>query len=190
MKIMHIALLSALGSFLLPGCHTPEKTASKPATPAERVVSQADFERLKALSGDWYLVSGVRLDVELEPNLEEPFLSYSVSSGGHSVVEKLFAGKPNEMTSVYYLDSGRLMMDHYCSLGNQPRMVAFSHAGDEIDFELIGVTNMNDEDELHISSHALEFHGPNELTARWGATKAGVPGGGSRYTVKRLDSGN
>ena len=182
---MRIAAFLACWCVLLSGCHTPEKVR---ATPSERVVSQADYERLKSLSGDWFLVSGVRLGVELEPNLEDPFLTYAVSSGGHSVVEKLFAGKPNEMTSVYYLDSGRLMMHHYCSLGNQPRMIAVADPGDEIAFRLIGVSNMKDENELHISSHALEFNGPDELTAVWGATQEGVSGGGSRYTVRRLNT--
>ena len=64
----------------------------------------------KALSGEWSLVSGERLGVEVEAAPDEPFLSYSVSSGGHSVIEKRFVGKPNEMTSIYYLDSGMLYM--------------------------------------------------------------------------------
>ena len=182
MNHMKTTSLLALGCILLTGCHSPEKTV---ATPSERLVSEADYERLKMLSGDWFLVSGVRLGVELEPDFEQPFLSYAISSGGHSVVERLFADKPNEMTSVYYLDSGRLMMDHYCSLGNQPRMIALADSGDKITFRLIGVTNLDDENDLHISAHALEFNGPNELTATWGATKEGISGGGSRYTVRR-----
>lgn len=76
------------------------------------------------------------------------------------MIEKLFVGQAGEMTSVYYLDEGRLRMDHYCSLGNQPRMVAIASEGDELTFELLGVDNMPDPDVLHISSHALEFTGP------------------------------
>lgn len=175
-SIMLMALLFAVG------CDAPPKQT---AITSDRPATDLDYERLKNLSGDWYLVSGVRLGVELEPDLEDPFLSYSVSSGGHSVIEKLFAGKPNEMTSVYYLDSGRLMMDHYCSLGNQPRMVAIAGSENTIPFQLITVSNLSDKNELHISSHSLTFDGPNELTATWGATEDEKPGGGSRYTVRR-----
>ena len=41
-------------------------------------------------------------------------------------------------------------------------MVAVPGAGDELAFELVGVDNMPVEDDLHISSHALEFPGPGE----------------------------
>ena len=190
MKMTNPALLavlgSALGSFPLSGCHTPEKPV---ATTAERIASVADFERLKMLSGDWYLISGVRLGVELEPNLEEPLVSYVVGSEGRSVVEKCFVGGPEETTSVYYLDSGRLMMDHRCSQGHQTRMVASSHAGNQIDFRPVGMSDPGDQDELHLSFHALVFDGPNELTAEWGSTRGGVAGAAIRYTVERPDSG-
>ena len=169
----------------IPGCSPAHKHAT--GTP-DRVNCETDFSRLKSLAGDWYLVRGVRLGVKLEANNDEPFINYAVSSGGHSVVEELFVDKPNEMTSVYYLDSGRLMMDHYCSLGNQPRMVAVSGPTNEIPFSLLSVSNMADENDLHISSHSVEFDGPDELTVRWGATQDGEPMGGSFYTVRRADT--
>lgn len=171
--------------FLLTGCSTSQQ---HDGMHSDRVTGEADFERVKSLSGDWYLVGGMRLGKQLEADPDDPFLSYSVSSGGHSVIEKLFVGKPNEMTSIYYLDSGRLMMDHYCSLGNQPRMVAIAGSEDEIPFRLITVGNMADADELHISSHALEFKGPDELTAHWGATRDRGAVSGSIYEVKRMET--
>jgi hypothetical protein len=149
-------------------------------------ISKDNFGRLKALSGDWYLVGGNRLGKELEPNLEQPFLSYSVSSGGHSVVEKLFVNKSNEMMTIYYLDTGQLKMDHYSSLGNQPKMIAIASAENEILFELLDVSNMASKNDLHISSHSLQFTGPNELTALWGATRDQKPVSGSVYKVKRF----
>tara|TARA_Y100000589_G_scaffold238704_1_gene226103 strand:- start:1684 stop:2295 length:612 start_codon:yes stop_codon:yes gene_type:complete len=185
MKYISTALLSILTVLLLSGCICANDPAS--ISGGDRAMAEADYERLKTLSGDWYLVRGVRLGVELESNFDEPFMTYSVSSAGHSVIEELFAGKPNEMTSVYYLDSGRLMMDHYCSLGNQPRMVAVAGPQDEIPFKLLSVSNMDDANELHISSHSVEFDGPDELTVRWGATENQKPMGGSFYTVKRAE---
>lgn len=53
-----------------------------------------------------------------------------------------------------------------------------------IPFQLISASNLSDKNELHIS-HSLEFGGPDELTATWGATEDEKPGGGSRYTVRR-----
>ncbi|MEE2719513.1 MAG: hypothetical protein VX727_06995 [Planctomycetota bacterium] len=182
MKLHYVALTTVM-LLVLPGCICSNDPAT--ISGGDRAMAEADYERFKTLSGDWYLVRGVRLGVELESNYDEPFMTYSVSSGGHSVVEELFVGKPNEMTSVYYLDTGRLMMDHYCSLGNQPRMIAVAGPKDKIPFKLLSVSNMADENELHISSHSVEFDGPDELTVRWGATEDKKPMGGSFYTVKR-----
>ena len=154
----------------------------------QRTVSEEDYERIKSLAGDWYLVGGERLGKVIEPNLEEPFLSYAITSAGHSVVEKLFVDQPMQMTSVYYLDKGRLKMDHYCSLGNQPRMVAVSaSAENEIAFQTVEVGNMADKDTLHMSSHSFEFNGPGEMTVHWGATKGQESTGGSLYRVKKLE---
>lgn len=77
------------------------------------------------------------------------------------------------------------MLEHYCSLGNQPRMVAVTGSSGEITFMLLSVSNMNDENDLHISSHAIEFDGIDELTAQWGNTQNGEPMSGSFYRVKR-----
>jgi len=184
MRSLDASKLTLLGLLLVASCAA---TGPAAATPDERAAAEAHFERLKALSGDWYLVGGVRLGVEQVANPDETFLSYAVSSGGHAVIEKLFVGKTGEMTSVYYLDQGRLRMDHYCSLGNQPRMAAIPGGGDELTFELVGVDNMPDPNDLHISSHALEFSGPDELTVYWGATENQEPSGGSMYQVRPLD---
>ena len=154
------------------GCQAPPKT---PATESERTASEANDERIKALSGEWHLVHGVRLDVELEPNRDDPFVSQAVGSGGHSVIEQAFAGKSFEMTSVSYLDPGRLL-------------IAIPGAEDEIPFRLVTVSNLSDEDELHLTAHGLDVHGPRELIATGGATRTGVPTNGSRYWVQRTGS--
>ena len=156
------------------------------ANPLVGIASIAHYGVLKSLTGDWYLVGGERLGKKVEPNLKEPFMSYAVNSGGHAVVAKVFGGSPNEMISIYYLDMGRLKMDHYCSLGNQPRMVSVPSADNlGLTFEVVGISNMPEKNDLHISSHALQFNGADELTVYWGATKNQQPSSGSVYNVKR-----
>ena len=184
MKFINKSRTHLLVMFILSGCNSVQKDATPPS---DRALWKNNYENLKSLSGDWHLVGGHRLGKKIEPNTAEPFLSYSISAGGHAVVEKLFVDKPNEMVSIYYLDSGRLNMDHYCSLGNQPRMVAVPSEDYELAFKLIAVSNMTDKNDLHISSHAFEFHGPDELTVYWGATKEQNESNGSVYKVKRND---
>lgn len=179
MKALQAQLLSLFWIISIAGCQAPR--------PSQQLLSasQQNYERIKSLEGDWYLVSGVRLGKAVEPNDETPFITYEVSSAGHSVIEKLFTGQPGEMTSVYYLDEGLLRMDHYCSLGNQPRMASIPSEESWATFAVTEVGNFPDEDALHISSHSLEFNGPDVLTAHWGATEAGSPSGGSMYRVER-----
>ena len=182
MKYISSTLFACVSIILLSGCCSTDPNRM---SGGDRAMYQADYDQIKELAGDWYLVRGERLGVELESNYDDPFMSYAVSSGGHSVIERLFVDKPNEMVSVYYLSWGQLCMDHYCSLGNQPRMTARPTTRNEIPFKLRSVTNMANKDELHISSHSIEFDGPDEITVRWGATKDQKPSGGSFYTVKR-----
>jgi hypothetical protein len=63
------------------------------------------------------------------------------------------------------------VMSHYCSLGNQPFLVALPNAEEDITFEFVKLGNMKDVNEQHIHSHAIEFHNENEMTAHWGARK-------------------
>ena len=64
-------------------------------------------------------------------------------------------------------------------------MIATPTTRNEIPFKLISVTNMANKDELHISSHSIEFDGPDEIAVRWGVTNDQNPSGSSFYTVKR-----
>lgn len=114
-----------------------------------------------------------------------PFLTYATSAAENCVIEKLFAGQTKEMTTVYFLDKGQLSMHHYCSLGNQPSMVAVPAEGDEIVFQLLAVGNMSDPNDLHISSHSLKFTGEDMLTALWGATKEQTAASSSVFNVER-----
>jgi hypothetical protein len=153
----------------------------------QETVAKKQFNLLKELEGNWSLIGGVRLGEELDAKPEEVFATYSVNSGGHAVVEKIYVGQAKEMVTVYYLSENKLRMDHYCSLGNQPRMIATdSENANEINFQLITVDNMPDKDDLHISSHGLEFKNPNELIMYWGATKNQEDSNGSMYKLKLI----
>ena len=159
--------------------------AASPASAAETEMAERQFEKIKSLVGDWYLTGGNQLGKELEPDPEVPFLTYATSAAGNCVIEKLFAGQKKEMTTVYFFDNGQLSMHHYCSLGNQPSMVAVPAEGDEIVFQLLAVGNMSDPNDLHISSHSLKFAGEDKLTALWGATKEQTAASSSVFNVER-----
>ena len=179
--------------FAFTGCSPNERTADIPImadatngyAAVDTTAASKQFEKIKSLAGNWYLTGGNQLGNELKPNLDVPFLTYSISAGGHCVIEKLFAGQPKEMTTIYHMDRGHLALEHYCSLGNQPTMLANPGDDKEIVFFLTGVGNMTDPNDLHISSHSLAFTGADELTAHWGATKDQAEANQSVFHVVR-----
>src|SRR5207237_10320126 len=75
--------------------------------------SNARFDRLKKLAGDW--TTG---------GAEPATASFRVTAGGSAVVETLFAGTPHEMVTVYTADGDDVKLTHYCMLGNQPTLRA------------------------------------------------------------------
>ena len=69
------------------------------------------------LEGEW-----IGTHINHEGQEEQLKLVYRNVSGGTAVEERIFAGTPKEMITVYHGDgSNRVLMTHYCALGNQPR---------------------------------------------------------------------
>ena len=56
--------------------------------------------------------------------------TFDLTSRGGAVVERLKVGTPTEMTTVYHLENGKLIGDHYCQLGNQPHLTAVRMDGE------------------------------------------------------------
>ena len=85
------------------------------AARAEALDAAKAFERLKGLQGRWEGTGG-----EAGKPGDPLVVEYAVTAGGHAVMEKVFAGQPHEMVTVFTLDGDDLIATHYCSGGNQP----------------------------------------------------------------------
>ena len=120
---------------------------------AKKNPAEVSFDRIKALVGRW---EGTGFGQKVE-------VTYELASGGHSVVEK-FAG----MVSVYHVAGELLMMTHYCSSGNNPRMVAAPPKDhlDPIQFTFHDITNLKP-GSGHISGLTLIWTDADTLIARW-----------------------
>ena len=143
----------------LAGCASPT-TASAPVDEAAAARSARMFERLKDLEGTW-VSSGA------DAAMEGAELRYRVTSGGSAVIETIFPGAQHEMVSVYTLDNGRLVMTHYCAMGNQPFMVARTDTDeDTIHFvcERAGNTGSHADPHMHEGVFTL---GDGTLHAEW-----------------------
>ena len=120
----------------LAGLTAASVRAEEPALPAAAAIDgPAIFERLKSLTGEW---QGV-----WEPGSTPTTVTYSLTGNGSALVEDYRVGETT-MSTVYHLDRQDLMLTHYCSAGNQPRMKASSvgEGGRHIEFELLDVTNL------------------------------------------------
>jgi hypothetical protein len=135
----------------------------------------AAFERLKTLVGSWQ-------GHHTTPDGPTMAVEYSLTGSGTAVVERLFAGSPHEMLSVYFMDGNQLVLTHYCAMGNQPRMklVAGGKEGD-LRFDFVGGTNLDPATSTHIHGGRIGILGKDRFDADWI-----VWSGGRAAETKRL----
>jgi len=125
---------------------------------------QADFDRLKSLAGVW----------EGESPHGPAQISYSVVSNGSVVMENIgHAGMDGMMISMYHLDGDRLVMTHYCSTGNQPRMQLVESTPSELTFEMFDATNLASKSDAHMRKVVFSWTDKDHITATWTMSKDG-----------------
>lgn len=125
-----------------------------------------DFEKIKSLVGEW---EGKSLDGNPAK------VSYTLVSDNSALMEKLAMGGESEMVTMYHPDGDHLMMTHYCSAHNQPRMRSqkLSMETKDIMFDLVDVTNLSTPDSGHMKKLVLSFVDQDHLTQEWTWTERG-----------------
>lgn len=146
-------LITVIGGLL---ALVPMLSAAQSPQPAA-----AAFDRLKALEGTW-----VDADGAFGPK-GAVAATYRVTGDGTVVVETFPVGSREEMVTVYHKDGDDLVLTHYCSAGNQPRMRAKTFAGNVLAFEYDGGTNIDPKVTSHMHAAKFEFLGPDEIRATW-----------------------
>jgi hypothetical protein len=145
---------------------TPEKSKEEQLKEA-----QAQFDHIKSLAGTW---SGRAAHGDAESSRVD--VNYKVTAGGSAVLEMLFPDTEHEMLTVYYLDGDKLMLTHYCAMGNQPSMVAVPFNAPTtgslvIDFDFAHGTNMDAEKDSHMHSAEIEFLNKDHIETKWAMFK-------------------
>ena len=118
------------------------------------------FDKLKALVGEW---QGKASDGQ------ERKVSYRLASGGSTIIETLTPPNEPDMISMYHRDGDSLMLSHYCSAGNQPRMRAEVPAGEikSLDFKFVDATNLKKATDGHINHMTIKFQDKDHVTVIW-----------------------
>lgn len=123
--------------------------------------SQKAFDALKAMPGTWEGKSSDGHDIRVD---------YKVTGGGSAVMSEIYGHHgPEAMVTMFHLDGpNRLLMTHYCSAGNQPRMEAsVSPDGKTITFNFVDVTNLATPDAGHMQRMVLTVLDENHHTEEW-----------------------
>jgi len=128
-----------------------------------------DFETMKSLVGEWQGKAADGTSAKV---------SYTLVSDNSALEEKLVLGNESEMVTMYHLDGDRLMMTHYCSAHNQPRMRSEQASAEakNIIFNLVDVTNLASPDAGHMKKLALTFVDQDHFTQEWTWTEKGKDG--------------
>jgi len=122
--------------------------------------SQPEFDKIKSLAGNWE---------GMAPNGKPARINYQVVSGGSAVMESISEGPGNQMVTLYYLDGDHLMMTHYCTAGNQPRMRADASTSSpsSIKFTFVDATNLSGPDAGHMQAHSIIWKDADHVTQYW-----------------------
>jgi hypothetical protein len=150
--------------------------------PGEPKPGSPEFERMKALVGTW------KGTVDIGQGPVEMVSQYRLLAGGSVLEEKVFAGTPNEMTTMYYDKEGRLALTHYCMMGNRPGMVLNSADAKTMKFAFDETCGINPRKESHMHSLTLTFDDADTITATCKAILDGKEMPEKPTTLRRVKS--
>ncbi len=148
--IITAAALAALAAMAL--ADVPKHEAMGPPNPG--------FEKLKTLIGNWQAKG---------EDGKPATSSYALVSGGSALEEKLGPAKESNMVTMYHPDGESVMMTHYCSAHNQPRMRASAPTDDAktMEFDFVDCTNLPSPDAGHMHHLTVTFEDKNHFTQVW-----------------------
>ena len=149
-----------------------EKSSSK-------TTASPEFERMKSLVGTWTGKTDMGegpIDVKLQ---------YRLLSGGSVLEERIFAGTPLEMVTMYYDQNGKLAMTHYCVLGNRPGMLLKSSDSKSITLDFDPTCGLDVNKETHMHAITITFDDSDTITTSCRGIKDGKDMPEHPTTLKR-----
>ena len=120
--------------------------------------SQKAFDAIKSMPGTWQ---------GKNQNGEDVRVDFKVTSGGSAVMSEI-QGKEDMISMIHMDGPNRLVLTHYCTAGNQPRMQAsVSPDGKTITFTYFDATNLATPDAGHMQRMVLTLIDDNHHTEEW-----------------------
>jgi hypothetical protein len=139
-----------------------------------------EFERMKSLAGTW------KGKADMGQGLIDITVEYRVVSGGSALAERVFAGTPKEMVTMYYDRNGKVGLTHYCMLGNRPGMLLESSEGKTLRFDFDTTCGVDDKTEMHMHSLTITFEDQDTITQDWNLYQDGKAKDSHPFKLKRV----
>jgi len=121
------------------------------------------WEKVKSLVGEW------------EGSAEgKPYhVSYKAVSNGTAVMETMEGPEAMEMVTLYHPDGASMLMTHYCSMGNQPRLRAKGLEKEKLAFAYVDATNIGSAEQMRMMRLVMTFPDKDHLVEEWTAKEGG-----------------
>jgi hypothetical protein len=172
LRVRMLPLLSLLACALIAGAADEKKDAPKEKGTA--------LDAFKNLAGEWVGKGGDAKDSH------EAKVTYKVTSNGSAVVETIDPGGNHEMVTMIHLDGDKVVLTHYCALGNQPRMKAPAKLdGKKVAFEFADATNLKSDRDMHMHNVTYTFVDEDTIKTEWTHYMDGKAAGTMVFELKR-----
>lgn len=128
------------------------------ATGFAQTAAQKSFDQLKSLDGSW----------EGKNSQGKPVnVSFRDTAGGSALMSEIMGHE--DMITMFTLDGpNRLVLTHYCTVGNQPRMNgSFSPDGKTVTFDFVDATNLATPNAGHMQRVVFTIVDANHHTEDW-----------------------
>lgn len=137
------------------------------------------FTKMKGLVGTWEQSVGA-----------QKFLTvYKLTGAGSALMETLGPDTPEEMVSMYHMDSDKLLLTHYCAAQNQPTLKLVPDSDPSVlHFVFVSGTNMKSSD-MHIHELKIRFIDKNHIKEDWQSYMGGKPGEVMSFDFHRAAKG-
>jgi hypothetical protein len=148
--------------------------------PTKAKQTSPEFERMKSLVGAW------KGKTDMGQGPIEMTVQYRLLAGGTVLEERVFAGTPNEMLTMYYDQGGKLALTHYCIMGNRPGMLLKSSDPKSLNFDFDPACGINTATESHMHSLTIRFDDEDTITTNCKAMVDGKEVADHATTLKRV----
>jgi hypothetical protein len=93
--------------------------------------------------------------------------TFELTGGGSALQETHDGCHGGKMSTIYHADKDHLVLTHYCSLGNQPRMKAKKVSESEIEFEFLDATNLENATDPHMHALTVRVKDAKHYSEEW-----------------------